>query len=69
MRTVFVKREIKIIVWIVGVVSLFLLLTACGKKNTEPEPEEKVELNFWNVFTGPDGDIMQQIVEEFNREY
>lgn len=29
---------------------------------------EKVEVNYWNVFTGPDGKFMKNIVEEFNKE-
>lgn len=71
MRTVFCKREIKTIVWIFGIAGILLLCAGCGKKETEEkaELEEKVELRFWNVFTGPDGDIMQQIVDDFNQEY
>jgi len=30
---------------------------------------KKVELTFWNGFTGPDGRYMQNLVDEFNKTY
>lgn len=34
--------------------------------STEPSVSTPVTLNFWNGFTGPDGDLLKQIVEGFN---
>lgn len=31
--------------------------------------QEVVEIEFWGGWTGPDGDIMQQLVEQFNAEH
>lgn len=53
-------------------------LAGCGadksKSTTTTEPAKStpaklVEINFWNVFTGPDGKGMQNLVEQFNKEY
>lgn len=57
------------------------LLSGCGKKETEDtgktnfedmqssDKEEggSITLDFWNVFTGSDGDILRSIVENYNK--
>lgn len=58
----------------VAIVLLLLFATACGKQETASpsqaaEPgtgDEKVTISFWNGFTGPDGDMLKQIVDEYN---
>lgn len=30
-------------------------------------PDKKVTVSFWNGFTGPDGDLLKQIVDEYNK--
>lgn len=63
---------------------LALLAAACGGNNQPPEPSspaaggvmntgtaasgKPVELSFWNGFTGPDGELLKQIVDEFNQQ-
>lgn len=38
-----------------------------GSGSTSPEPDgEKVTISFWNGFTGPDGELLMQIVNEYN---
>lgn len=71
MRRVFWKRELRAILLLAGVTGVVLGGTACGLKASpeEAEVERNVSISFWNVFTGPDGEIMQQIVDDFNREY
>lgn len=51
-----------------GVLVLFNSCSSKTKTSTE-ENTDCVELEYWNVFTGPDGDTMQKIVEDFNEEY
>lgn len=44
-----------------------LLITGC---KTVPQVEEgEIEVNFWNGFSGPDGQQMEKIVADFNREH
>ncbi len=43
-------------------------LAACGN-GEEQRPEGEVAITFWNIFTGPDGEVMRQMVEDFNAEY
>ena len=71
MRRVFWKRELRAILLLAGVTGVVLGGNACGLKASpeEAEVERNVSISFWNVFTGPDGEIMQQIVDDFNREY
>lgn len=49
-------------------ISVFILafvLVACGN-DEDQRPEGEVAITFWNIFTGPDGEVMRQMVEEFN---
>ena len=56
------------------------LLVACSSKqgevgqpaagsNAAPVSAKLVELDYWNVFTGPDGQGMANLVEQFNKEF
>ncbi len=45
---------------------LLVLLLPLGDVSTA---QEKVTLEFWGGWTGPDGDIMRQLVEQFNAEH
>ena len=69
-------------VFVMVLVSLTVLLTACGAPATSTTPTsnaptstssetnnsaEPVKLSFWNGFTGPDGEILKQIVDRFNQ--
>jgi len=55
------------------------LLAGCGGDKNKPStteptavtpaPAKLVEIEYWNVFTGPDGKGMQNLVEQFNKEY
>ncbi|MFW5841963.1 MAG: extracellular solute-binding protein [Bacillota bacterium] len=49
-------------------VALFTL-TACGGDDNDDLAEGEVALTFWNIFTGPDGEVMRQMVTDFNEEY
>lgn len=44
-------------------------LAACGgeKSASEDTKDGKVTLSFWNGFTGSDGEILEEIVNEFNK--
>ncbi|MFN7252640.1 MAG: ABC transporter substrate-binding protein [Anaerobacillus sp.] len=39
------------------------------KEKNEPVSAEVISLNFWNGFTGPDGEDMKKIVDQFNQEF
>lgn len=41
--------------------------TAKESQNADAATGEKVTLQFWNVFTGSDGDILREIVDNYNR--
>lgn len=41
--------------------------TAKESQNAEVASDEKVTLQFWNVFTGSDGDILREIVDNYNK--
>lgn len=43
------------------------LLAGCGKQAINKDTV--VEINFWNGFSGPDGQQMEKIVQKFNEEY
>ena len=60
--------------------SALLALTACGGGSGAPQggaaseftgeyTGPKVELDYWNGFTGGDGPFMKKMVEEFNAEH
>jgi multiple sugar transport system substrate-binding protein len=36
---------------------------------TEESTQEKITLNFWNGFTGPDGEVLKEIVNRFNEAH
>lgn len=51
--------------------ALTFSLAACGSSDetssdSESGTDEAVTLNMWNGFTGPDGEILQEIVDDFN---
>lgn len=50
--------------------SSLLLLSACGggEKKAADSDGEKTKLTFWNGFTASDGEILQEIVNDFNKE-
>lgn len=41
--------------------------TAKESQNADAATGEKVTLQFWNVFTGSDGDILREIVDNYNK--
>lgn len=59
------------------VLAVSLTAGCSGSKAKQPEtttptptaPAKAVEIEYWNVFTGPDGKGMQNLVEQFNKEY
>lgn len=52
--------------------AMLLSLTACGASKEEKKPEAEgkengaVTLTFWNGFTGADGEVLRDIVDDFN---
>lgn len=56
---------------LVGVMGTSAFLSGCGKTETEGSvtgtKSETIELDFWNVFTGSDGDILREIVDNYNQ--
>jgi multiple sugar transport system substrate-binding protein len=44
------------------------LASAAATIGTLEAPATKVSLDFWNPFTGPDGNFMKQLVDQFNQE-
>lgn len=49
---------------------LFVVMTAlsgCSSSSSGSEASSKNEIVYWNPFTGPDGENMKQIVEEYNK--
>lgn len=73
------KRNLKGAVSVMVAMAMLCGLTACsgGEKKADPENKDgtKAEsqisdgkkIDFWNFFTGPDGDNMNKMVEEFNK--
>jgi len=50
------------------------VLAGCGGGKQSGGSDENtssgvIELEFWNGFTGPDGEGMQKLVDQFNQEY
>ena len=43
-------------------------LTGCGsgEESGDNNAEAAKEIEFWNFFTGPDGDTMQELIDGFN---
>jgi multiple sugar transport system substrate-binding protein len=61
-----------------GIVLVLIFLTACANNSNEKSgnPSEsgssqpsgnKITLDFWNGFTGPDGELLTKIVERYNQ--
>ena len=48
---------------------MITLLSACrggGSTTEDPVEGEKIVLKYWNSLTGADGDVMRQLVKQFN---
>ena len=45
-----------------------LLLAGCSTGTTEPSSDEPIELTFWHGYTEADGDVLEQIVADFNAD-
>jgi multiple sugar transport system substrate-binding protein len=43
-----------------------LALAGCSAQPESPEPGEKVQLEFWHGYTEADGEVLDQLVEDFN---
>ncbi|MFP4287462.1 MAG: ABC transporter substrate-binding protein [Candidatus Izemoplasmataceae bacterium] len=52
---------------LIGVLSISLF--ACGGNDDDELEDGVVALTFWNIFTGPDGEEMRAMVDDFNEEY
>lgn len=50
-------------------VVLALALTACSGGDSSPSGDGPVELTFWHGYTEADGDVLDQIVRDFNAEH
>jgi len=54
------------------IVSLVLLsvltLTACNDNGNDNDDDYLVTITFWNIFTGPDGQEMVNMIDDFNAE-
>lgn len=60
------KRLPKLVLLLISALA-FSMLTACGGRTASPSTaKEEVQLQYWTVFTGPDGTQMQNIVDAFN---
>ena len=57
----------KLVMLLIVMVASFALAACGGDDNDRPEGE--VAITFWNIFTGPDGEAMRQMVRDFNEEY
>ena len=53
------------IVFLLGVFAI----AACGNDEDDETPDGEVAITFWNIFTGPDGEVMRQMVRDFNELY
>ncbi|NOU96310.1 extracellular solute-binding protein [Paenibacillus sp. LMG 31456] len=53
---------------LLSLVLVFSLLAACSTPADTKPANEKVELTFWSLFSGGDGDFMQQMIDSFNKE-
>lgn len=49
--------------------ALIFILCVGGCSRRGDPADSVVEINFWNGFSGPDGEQMEQIVSEFNKEH
>lgn len=46
---------------------VMMALTGCSSSSSGSQASAKNEIVYWNPFTGPDGENMKQIVEEYNK--
>lgn len=56
--------------WLIGsllVVATGILGACGGGSSAESDSDKEVTLTFWNGFTASDGEILQEIVNEFNK--
>lgn len=54
--------------------SLLLVVTAASAPlfaggQEEVDPDVGIEIDYWNIFTGPDGAYMEELVDRFNEEH
>ncbi|MCF7926991.1 MAG: ABC transporter substrate-binding protein [Candidatus Izimaplasma sp.] len=56
---------------LIVLLALIVSLSACGGDdgNSNETPDGEVAITFWNIFTGPDGEEMKAMVEDFNTEH
>lgn len=61
----------KKLMMILSVLTLVLTLSACGGDGDDNGDlaEGEVAITYWNLFTGPDGEVMRDMVDDFNEEY
>ena len=61
----------KVILLTLSVLAATIMLTGCKKTvyREITDTKKNIELDFWNVFTGPDGEFMQKIIDDFNKKY
>lgn len=59
----------KKIIFLTLVIMASLTLAACGGDDENDNANGEVAITFWNIFTGPDGEVMRQMVSDFNDEY
>lgn len=76
-----IKKLISVMLAVVLVLSIATGCSDNGLKEKQEEPknnseekviaeeQEKVTLSFWNGFTGPDGEILKEIVDRFNEDH
>ncbi|KRG16371.1 sugar ABC transporter substrate-binding protein [Virgibacillus soli] len=48
-------------------VVLIVTLSACGSNSSSSSSSSSKEVVFWNPFTGPDGENMKRMVDEYNK--
>ena len=62
------KKKMSRIFCFALILTLALALVGCNSDSTSgSSSKDKKELVFWNVFTGPDGKNMQQIIDNYNK--
>lgn len=73
MRKLVIKWKMKLIYVLLLLLLLIVLLSNCTVMNNESNlvgvVDEEVTLIFWHLFTGPDGVVMQNMIDEFNTVY
>ncbi|MDF2961928.1 MAG: transporter substrate-binding protein [Paenibacillus sp.] len=66
------KKGLSLLLSLILVISLLAACTSGTKTaegdNKPPSSNEKVELVFWSLFSGGDGDFMQQMIDSFNKD-